>query len=230
MKFLSLFAALAALALLPHSARAEDAPAAPPGLPAASAPQTPAPAPSAPAAAQQPAPAAKKEEDETSAWSISNLAAYLKSKGSLANAAAEKDKTITALQARVAELENGTALKALQAENQKLQSENQRLLTDLQGVAAYAQSHGLLKEDAPQTPAGQAAGQAIAGAVSRNLSALGVPLAQLPAAAGGSAAVTDDAISAVIEQMEASTDPRERGRLASKLSTMRAAQAKASSN
>lgn len=178
MRFLSLLLlSVAALLWSVPVARATEGP--PPAvvaLNAPAAPAAPAPAPEAPAAA---APKASRREDEeqtpaaASGWSLNRLTAYLKTKSSLGAAVDERDKTIAALNARIAALESGAELKAARDEAAALRA-------DLEGFANYAQTHGLLNDAAPKTPAGLAAGAAVASAVSTQLASLGVPVASLP--------------------------------------------------
>lgn len=221
-----LAAALAALCLT-TPARADE-PAAPPGAPAAVQPA----APVAPAAPQTPAPApvkttARKEEDEEAAKAglFARLRAYTKGTNALADQIATLQAENADLQARLTEFENGTTLKALQDENAAMKA-------DITAFMAYAQTHGLIPETgakpgttantAPQSPAGIAAGHAIAAAVTTQLQALGIPLATLPPAAAPAAATTTEDLQALSDQLAAATDPAERGRLAKKLIDLRA--------
>lgn len=179
MRFLSLLL-LSSAALLwsvPVARATEGPPPAVVALNAPAAPAAPAPAPEAPAAAA-PKAARREDEEQTPAaapqgWSLNRLTAYLKTKSSLGAAVDERDKTIAALNARIAALESGAELKAARDEAAALRA-------DLEGFANYAQTHGLLNDAAPKTPAGLAAGAAVASAVSNQLANLGVPVASLP--------------------------------------------------
>lgn len=208
MRFLrSLILAAIVLIFLPQLACAEDNPATPPGAPAAQQP------PATPPAPQNPVPptpkvTARKEEEEK-AGLYARLKAHLKGTGGLADDIATLQKANADLQARIKELEGGTELKALRDENTAMKA-------DIQAFMDYAQTHGLLPENgtkptpapAPQSPMGQAAGQAVAGAVGNQLANLGVPVTQLPPAGGqdGKAAT----LAEVEEQLKACKSDRER--------------------
>jgi hypothetical protein len=213
LRFLILAAVTCAFAL---PAVANDTP--PPAPPGATSAQPPAPAPAAPSPAPAPAPAARKEED-AQAGLLARLKAHVKGTGAMANEVATLQDANAKLQARVKDLENGTELKALRDENAAMKA-------DITAYIESAQTHGLLPEKTgnnapqpPQSPAGQAAANAVAGAVSTQLAALGVKTSALPPAApvpGGQAA----SLAEVEEQLKACKTDRERQAVLTKHSAL----------
>lgn len=202
---LALLTCFAALALTASPAFAEGT-----GAPPAPAAHQPPPAPPAPAP-PAPAPEARKEEEAEKAKAslIARLRGYIKGTGAMANDIAGLQQQVTTLQARITELESGATLKALQDENASMRADIAEFMT-------VAQTHGLLTESgtapaatpSPKSPMGKAAAQAVAGAVSTQIAALGVPVTQLPAAANhnGPAAT----LAEVEEQLKAAKNPAER--------------------
>lgn len=167
MRLHTILLSVAAALLYSSPARATDAPPAP--VPAAPAP--------APAPAPEPVPApkaARRPEDEETAGLFARLRAYAKGTGAMADEVATLRAENEALQARVGELESGRELAALRTENAAMRA-------DIQAFITHAQTHGLNVTAAiPQSPAGLAAGAAVASAVSNQLASLGVPVASLP--------------------------------------------------
>jgi phage host-nuclease inhibitor protein Gam len=170
------------------------------------------------------APAAADPTEETkSGWSISNLKSYLKSKTGLSNDVAALQAEVTVLKCK---LDDRDAFISAQeahyaAQLAQLQMENAAQRADLEAVADYAQTHGLMDTPAAKSPAGKAAGQAIAAQVSAQLSQLGVPVENLPSATAATPGATDEALTALIDDMKAEKDPVKKGKLAASVTALR---------
>lgn len=163
---------------------------------------------------------ANNEDKGEAASMFAKIAAYAKSKTGEANSLAGLQKKVATLTAQVKERDDKLA--ALQAKA----DEQTELLASF---AEWLEANGhCTAQEAAAEPA-KAFEKAVGAGVANTVRKIGIPAAVVTVATAGSA-IDAEALESLIEKMNASTDPGERGKLAAKVASTRKQLANQTSN